>query len=139
MSNNRGLLLMDEINDLLPLDINYIPEFILKNKEKVPNETTKKALQELKECLKGRKESKAVEFEDDFLNVFLIRNNYNVKEAFRMVLCYLDLRKKHGYLYKRIEVDFTAIPSGQFVTVLPHRHADGSAIVLFEIGKFSIT
>ncbi|KAF8778459.1 clavesin-2-like [Argiope bruennichi] len=137
MSNSHGLLAIERTKDLLPLDIKYVPELFLKNIQKVPNEISKNALQELKECLKGRKESKAVEFENDFLNVFLQRNNYNVKEAFRMILCYLDLRKKHSYLYQRIEIDFTTIPSGQYAALLPHRHPDGSAILLYELGKWN--
>ncbi|GBN68329.1 hypothetical protein AVEN_211008-1 [Araneus ventricosus] len=131
-----------EENETYPLDFNHIPASIRRKHEKVLHQAYKddqKYLKELKGMLKGHEESKDVEFEDDFLNVYLLRNNYNVKEAFRMVLCYLDLRKKHSYLYKRIEVDFTVIPSGQYVTVLPHRHPDFSVIVLFELGKFSIT
>ncbi|CAL1298553.1 unnamed protein product [Larinioides sclopetarius] len=133
ISNNN------EENVIYPLKINHIPASIRRKYEKFLHEIYKddqKYQKELKKMLRSQEESNNVEFKDDFLRIFLLKNNYSVQDAFRMVLYFLDLRNKHSYFFKKIEVDFTTIPSGQFVTVLPQRHPDGTAIVLAELGKW---
>ncbi|GFV71212.1 CRAL-TRIO domain-containing protein [Trichonephila clavipes] len=79
--------------------------------------------------------SKGIEFEDDFLLVYLLYNKFNADGASAGIRHLLNLRKNHSYFFHSIPFDFTTIPSGQFITVLPYRRSDGSVTVLFEYGK----
>ncbi|GFQ80704.1 CRAL-TRIO domain-containing protein [Trichonephila clavata] len=79
--------------------------------------------------------SKGIDFEDDFLLVYLLYHKFNADGAFDSIRHFLNLKKNHSYLFHNIQFDFTAIPSCQFITVLPYRRSDGSVTVIFEYGK----
>ncbi|GIX92049.1 CRAL-TRIO domain-containing protein [Caerostris extrusa] len=94
-----------------------------------------KRFQELKDLLDGQKLSKGIDFEDDFLNLFLMHSKYRVDRAFSCLRHYLNLRKNHSYLFRKIDFDFTRNQSCQFATVLPYRCQDGSVTVLCEFAN----
>ncbi|GFY45040.1 CRAL-TRIO domain-containing protein [Trichonephila inaurata madagascariensis] len=131
----------ENVNDttkVLPLQINYIPEFISKMAEEEFNdspENRRKGLEELKELLNEDKMTKGIEFEDDFLLVYLLHNKFNADGALAGIRHLLNLRINHSYLFRSIPFDFTTIPAAQFITVLPYRRSDGSVTVLLEFGK----
>ncbi|XP_055946035.1 uncharacterized protein LOC129976463 isoform X2 [Argiope bruennichi] len=133
---------MDETGDenYLPLDINYLPEHILKNRERNANKTTEEkesSMQELKKLLKGNKLSKDIEFVDDFLQAYLIFTKYEEKKAFNRLRSYLNLRTNHSYIFQSVPFDIASHPSCRFATFLPRRLPNGSIIVLLEPGNWN--
>ncbi|GIY30300.1 CRAL-TRIO domain-containing protein [Caerostris darwini] len=125
-------------DELLPLELNYMPEFVLRKKEEELNGIhvdKQKCLRELKDLLDGHKLSRGIDFEDDFLQVYLMHSKYRADRAFSFIRNYLNLRKNHGYFFQKVDFDFTIIPDCQFATVLPYRCQDGSVTVLCELGK----
>ncbi|GIY80162.1 CRAL-TRIO domain-containing protein [Caerostris darwini] len=123
-------------DELLPFELNHMPEFILRKKEEELNGIDKqKCLQELKDLLDGHKLSRGIDFEDDFLHLYLLHSKYRVDRAFSFIRNYLNLRKNHSYFFRKLDFDFTLNPACQFATVLPYRSQDGSVTVLCELGK----
>ncbi|GIY17706.1 CRAL-TRIO domain-containing protein [Caerostris extrusa] len=123
-------------DELLPLELNYMPECVLKKKEVEFNgiqADKQKCLQELKYLLDGQKMSTGIDFEDDFLHLYLMHSKYRVNRAFSFIRNYLNLRKNHSYFFRKVDFDFTIIPACQFATVLPYRCQDGSVTVLCEL------
>ncbi|GBN53500.1 hypothetical protein AVEN_83326-1 [Araneus ventricosus] len=126
-------------NETYPLVIRHIPESMHTKYERhfrQADENDQKYLQELKEMLQGNKLSTDIEFEDDFLKVYLVSNNYKIDKAFSKIQNFLHLRINHSYFFHNINFDFTQNPAYRFITILPLRRMDGSVSVLCEIAKW---
>ncbi|GIX90108.1 CRAL-TRIO domain-containing protein [Caerostris darwini] len=125
--------------DVLPLDIRFVPDFLRKKLEEDVHEkpeNRQKCLSQLKERLLDHKITKDVDFEDDFLLSILRHHEYKIEKAKANVLTYFSLRKNHSYFFTSIKHNFLKIPSSQTITLLPNRHPDGAAVVLFQLGKW---
>ncbi|GIY15686.1 CRAL-TRIO domain-containing protein [Caerostris darwini] len=138
MTHFTDVPIQKQEDELLPFELNYMPEFVLRKKESELNAMhadKQKCLLQLKDLLDGQKLSKGIDFEDDFLNLFLMHSKFRVDRAFSCIRHYLNLRKNHSYLFRKIDFDFTKNLSCRFATVLPYRCQDGSVTVLCEFGK----
>ncbi|GIY14284.1 uncharacterized protein CDAR_503471 [Caerostris darwini] len=136
MENCTDAPIHKQEDELLPFELNYMPEFVLRKKEnelECIHADKQKCLQELKELLDGQRLSKGIDFEDDFLHLYLMHSKYRVDKAFSFIQNYLNLRMNHSYMFRKIDFDFTINPACQFATVLPYRCQDGSATVVYEL------
>ncbi|GBO29092.1 hypothetical protein AVEN_265933-1, partial [Araneus ventricosus] len=84
----------------------------------------------------GNESFRDIEFEDDFLRLFISSNDYKIDQAFLKIQNFLNLRIDHNYFFHNVTFDFTQNPAYRFVTLLPHRRKDGSATILFELAKW---
>ncbi|GBN69494.1 hypothetical protein AVEN_66013-1 [Araneus ventricosus] len=126
-----------EENETYPIDIRHIPASIRRKHEKAIPQAydDQKYLKEVKEMLKGNESYRDIEFEDDFLRLFITSNDYKIDQAFSKIQNFLNLRIDHNYFFHNVTFDFTQNPAYRFVTLLPHRRKDGSATILFELGQ----
>ncbi|KAF8778451.1 Alpha-tocopherol transfer protein-like [Argiope bruennichi] len=127
---------IEDVDDY-PLDIRYIPAPIQEKYHEIFPQDDWKYLALLKEMLQEEEISRGIEFEDDFLRLYLICNNYKIDRAFSMILNCLHLRKNHDYLFRNISFDFTQHPAYKFINVLPQRRKDGSVTVVFKVAKWN--
>ncbi|KAF8778460.1 Alpha-tocopherol transfer protein-like [Argiope bruennichi] len=81
--------------------------------------------------------SRGIKFEEDFLRAYLISTNYEIDIAFWKILNFLRLRENHEYFFRNVSFDFTQYEDYRFVSKLPHRLKDGSATVVFQLGKWN--
>ncbi|GBO04942.1 hypothetical protein AVEN_9480-1 [Araneus ventricosus] len=141
MENSTATSEHSHDDDVLPLEIDYIPECVrIKEDEELymsPEEKSNRLL-ELIKLLEGNKSSKGIVFQQDLLQRFLIHSRYDVNKAFSRVRNYLTLFKNHNYFFQSIKFDFTVHPSSKFITMLPHRCSDGSITLLYEMGKLRL-
>ncbi|GBN80690.1 hypothetical protein AVEN_98462-1 [Araneus ventricosus] len=127
----------NEDKSTLPLEINYIPDYIYEKYKENSNcfhENKDSYMQELKKLLQDDKLSENIDFEEDFLQLYLMQCKNDATKAFSKIRNYLKLRRDYTFFYQGVKFDFTSHPSCQVMTPLPHRLSDGSVIFLFEIG-----
>ncbi|GBN09588.1 Retinaldehyde-binding protein 1 [Araneus ventricosus] len=88
--------------------------------------------------LENNKITTGIEFEDDFLRLFLRHTKYNSSKAFPYVRHFVNFRRNYGSLFTSIpDENFATNSSTKISSVLPYRSADGCAIILSEIGKWN--
>ncbi|CAL1273830.1 unnamed protein product [Larinioides sclopetarius] len=124
--------------EIYPMDITYIPASIRRKHEmSLPQAyDDQKYLNELKEMLQDNELSRDIRFEDDFLRSYITSNDYKMDHAFSKIQNLLKLRINHNYFFHNLSFDFTQYPAYRFITILPYRQKDGSAILLFELAKW---
>ncbi|CAL1273835.1 unnamed protein product [Larinioides sclopetarius] len=127
-----------EENETYPIDIRYIPSSIRRKQENEQDQAydDQKYLNKLKERLQDSESTQNIEFEDDFLRLFITSNDYKIDLAISKIQNFLNLRIDHYYFFHNLSFDFTQSPAYRFLTILPHRRKDGSVTVLFEIAKW---
>ncbi|GIY98249.1 alpha-tocopherol transfer protein-like [Caerostris extrusa] len=129
-----------ETGEILPLDVNYLPEKFLVECENNCNETPEnkiKGLNEIKKLLEADKVTKGIQFEDDFLRQYLRHTKYEAAPAFGKLRNFTHLRTNYNYLYLGVHTEYTVIPSTKYSTVLPQRCPDGSLLFLLQLGKWN--
>ncbi|XP_055943730.1 alpha-tocopherol transfer protein-like [Argiope bruennichi] len=125
--------------ELLPFEIGYMPEFVLKKAEEELNETAEskiKGIQELRSLLRKNSETKEVLLHDDVLVAYLRRSKYRVNGAHQQIQNFIRLRKKKDNLANGIPDAFLDLPSSKFLALLPMRCQDGCLLAFIRWGKW---
>ncbi|GFT84665.1 clavesin-1 [Nephila pilipes] len=145
-NKNKSMFIRDPATatigeEILPFEIDYVPEFFQRKAEvelfDTP-ETRVQGLQQIKELAKNDKHTKHLEFADDFLLQYLRARKYNVTKAFSQVKALVQLRKKHPNMFVDFSYDQTVKTiSKKIITILPWRCQDGCAIILVELDNWN--
>ncbi|GFY69695.1 alpha-tocopherol transfer protein-like [Trichonephila inaurata madagascariensis] len=118
--------------DILPFRMGYLPERFQEKLPIITKETPENkitGLQMLKELIKNDKDFDDIEFDDDFLRLFLRCEEYNIKFSFGRLKNVLNLKKDHPYMFENQLYENTSISfTKNIVTLLPYRCPDGCAI-----------
>ncbi|GIY60517.1 alpha-tocopherol transfer protein [Caerostris darwini] len=133
-------MLSNESEEILPFEMDRIPEFVLRKCEVELTETPEKklrAVQEVRELLRQNWETSDIDFHDDFIVQFLRRNKYDVRRSCKNIQNFVVLRKEQSEMFRNIEDEyFSSKSSTEFIRLLPKRCPEGCAITLFQLGKW---
>ncbi|XP_055943919.1 retinaldehyde-binding protein 1-like [Argiope bruennichi] len=131
---------MPDEREVLPFQMKFFPEFVLQKAIKELNETPDRKIEGrdiLKKLLSTHKLTCDINFDDDYLTLFLRHSKYNANKAFIQIQNYIRLREKYKTLFESVPDEyFFTIPSTMFGTILPYRSPDGCTMVLCELGKW---
>ncbi|XP_055943918.1 alpha-tocopherol transfer protein-like [Argiope bruennichi] len=124
-----------------PYHMDHLPDSFQQRALKEFNETPETRqveLKKLKDLLSADKFAAHIEFEEDFLQLFLRYRKYDSSKAFQAVRNFLSFRNTYSSIFQTIpDVHFKDNPSTRFTTVLPYRCPDGCAVVLHELRKWN--
>ncbi|KAF8778848.1 Alpha-tocopherol transfer protein-like [Argiope bruennichi] len=136
-------IMSKEMNDqkCYPFHMDYLPEICYQKALEELNETPETRVEELtklKGLLSADKFTAGIEFEEDFLQLFLRYRKYNSSQAFQAVRKFVHFRRNFSSIFQSIpNAYFKENPSTKFISVLPNRCPDGCAVVLVELGKWN--
>ncbi|XP_055943738.1 retinaldehyde-binding protein 1-like [Argiope bruennichi] len=123
-----------------PFEMTHLPECFLEKAKKELNEVPEQRTEELrkfKEMLSTDKTFTGIDFEDDFLWLFLRHAKHDASRALPHLRNLIKLRRNYSSLFQSIEDDlFNSSPSTQCFSILPKRTPDGCAVILIELGKW---
>ncbi|GIY21465.1 clavesin-1 [Caerostris darwini] len=126
--------------EILPFEIETVPEYFLKKAEVELHDTPDRraqGLREIKELAKNDKHTKNIEFDDDFLLQYLRVRKYNVARAFTQLKALVALKKKHPLMFTNFSYDKTVKTIfDKTMSILPWRCQDGCAILLIELDNW---
>ncbi|GFY57481.1 retinaldehyde-binding protein 1, partial [Trichonephila inaurata madagascariensis] len=127
--------------EILPFEIDQLPEFFEKKAEVELRDNPERRLQglrQIKELAKNDKHTKHIEFDDDFLLQYLRARKYNVAKAFSQVKAFVHLKKKNPQMFTDFSYDQTVkLITKKVVTILPWRCQDGCTIILVELDNWN--
>ncbi|XP_055943720.1 clavesin-2-like isoform X2 [Argiope bruennichi] len=138
---SSGALKLQE-KELLPFEIDYLPEFAAKKCQEELNETPErkiKGIQELRALLQRNPKTSALEFHDDFLVAYLRRNKYRTKDALQQILKSQQLVEAESDLFRGVPEEYLDSPAFKNFYPLPVRCQDGCGLIYFGIGKWDPT
>ncbi|GIY17215.1 retinaldehyde-binding protein 1 [Caerostris darwini] len=127
--------------EILPFELENVPEFFQKKAEVELHDTPEKraqGLRQIKEFAKNDKHTKNVEYDDDFLLQYLRARKYNVAKAFSQLKGLSILKKKNPGIFTDLSYDKTVNTiNKKIMTILPWRCQDGCTIVLVELDNWN--
>ncbi|CAL1293366.1 unnamed protein product [Larinioides sclopetarius] len=124
-----------------PIHMNFLPDIFRKKAVKELHETPEKSkeLDKLKHLLSNDKTTAGIDFEEDFIRLFLRHNKYDVSKAFPYVRNFVNFRRNYSNLFINIpDEHFATKASTRFISVLPYRCPDGCTLILIELGKWNL-
>ncbi|KAF8778892.1 retinaldehyde-binding protein 1-like isoform X2 [Argiope bruennichi] len=123
-----------------PLEMSHLPECFLEKAKKELNEVPEQRTEELrkfKEMLSTDKTFAGIDFEDDFLWLFLRHAKHDSSRALTHLRNLIKFRRNYSHLFQSIEDGFFhSSPSTQCFSILPKRTSDGCSVILIEVGKW---
>ncbi|KAF8778360.1 Alpha-tocopherol transfer protein-like [Argiope bruennichi] len=132
-----------EIHDqkCYPYHVDHLPTSFYQKALEELNESAEAReieLNKLKDLLSADKFTAGIEFEEDFLHLFLRYRKYNSSQAFQALKKFVNFRRNFSSIFQSVpEVYSKETPSTKFMSILPYRCPDGCVIVLCELGKWS--
>ncbi|XP_055944000.1 alpha-tocopherol transfer protein-like isoform X2 [Argiope bruennichi] len=136
-------IMSKKINDqkCYPYHMDHLPKSFYQKALEELNESAEAReieLNKLKELLSADKITAGIEFEEDFLHLFLRYRKYNSSQAFQALKKFVSFRRNFSSIFQSVpEVYCKETPSTKFMSILPYRCPDGCAIVLCELGKWN--
>ncbi|CAL1278041.1 unnamed protein product [Larinioides sclopetarius] len=123
-----------------PFEMDYLPDFFLEKTKKelneVPEQRTEK-LRKFKEMLLTDKVLADIDFEDDFLWLFLRHTKHDASKALPFLRNFYLFRRNYSSLFQSVSDElFSTSPATKVFSVLPNRTPDGCAVILIELGKW---
>ncbi|GBN27731.1 Alpha-tocopherol transfer protein-like [Araneus ventricosus] len=126
--------------EVLPFSMGYLPESFQQKSFNELNDTPQnriEGLQEIKKLMKAEEIFGDMEFDDEYLVMFLRCQSYDVKAAFERLKNMLSLKKSHMFMfthqkYENIEICFIK----NIVRFLPYRCPDGCAAMLINVDNW---
>ncbi|KAF8778722.1 alpha-tocopherol transfer protein-like [Argiope bruennichi] len=126
--------------EILPFEIDTIPEYFLKKAEAELGESTEKKMQglrEIRELAQNDKHTRNYEFDDDFLIQYLRARKYNATRAFTQLKALVQLKKKNPQIFTDFNFEKTSKTiNDKTITLLPWRCQDGCAILLIQLDNW---
>ncbi|KAF8778036.1 Clavesin-2 like protein [Argiope bruennichi] len=127
--------------EILPFYMGYLPDRYQQKSFTELNDTPQNrtnGLQRIKELMKAEKIFEDQDFDDEYLEMFLRCQSYNVMDAFERLKNCLSLKKSHMFMfthqkYENIEICFTK----SIVRFLPYRCADGCVVMLINVDNWN--
>ncbi|GIY21466.1 hypothetical protein CDAR_184551 [Caerostris darwini] len=137
---NRDLATAKIGEEILPFEIETVPEYFRKKAEVELHDTPDRraqGLREIKELLNNDEHTKNIEFDDDFLLQYLRVRKYDAARAFTQLKALVALKKKHPLMFTNFSCDITAKAAyHKIISMLPWRCQDGCAILLIEFDNW---
>lgn len=132
---------MPSDTELLPLELGYLPERFAHKATNELNETSENiriSLRLMKELVKKDKATANMNFEDQFLLLFLRAKKYNVHKAINHLKTLLTFKRKHPLIFEDIKYEVLVEAIDQkIVNFLPYRCSDGCAILLVQLDNWN--
>ncbi|GIY80613.1 hypothetical protein CEXT_702291 [Caerostris extrusa] len=127
--------------EILPFEIETVPEYFLKKAEVELHDTPDRRAQglwEIKELVKVNDEhTKDIEFDDDFLLQYLRVRKYNVARAFTQLKAFVAGKKKYPLMFTNFKYDkIVKATNDKVISMLPWRCQDGCVILLIELDNW---
>ncbi|CAL1273850.1 unnamed protein product [Larinioides sclopetarius] len=126
--------------EILPFELESVPEYFLRKAESELGETSEKMMQclrQIKEMANRDKHTRNFEFDDDFLVQYLRARKYNVPIAFSQLKALVQLKKKNPQIFTDFSYEKTLYTiRKKFITMLPWRCQDGCAILLVQLDNW---
>ncbi|GBO14924.1 hypothetical protein AVEN_78997-1 [Araneus ventricosus] len=127
-------------NKFYPFEMDYLPECFREKAAKELNEVPEQRTEELrtfKEMLSTNKVFAGIDFEDDFLWLFLRHTKHNASKTLPYLRNFIQFRRNYSWLFQSVSDDlFNTSPATKCFSILPKRTPDGCAVLLIELGKW---
>lgn len=127
-------------NQLLPFEMGYLPKEFEEKAISEFNETSEnkiRGLKEIRERVEHDISMTGIEFDDEFLIIFLRYAKYDVTEAFSRLKNVIKLKKDHEPMFsgQRFDVIMKTV-TDKIMIYLPYRCPDGCGIIYINLDNW---
>ncbi|CAL1268612.1 unnamed protein product [Larinioides sclopetarius] len=131
---------MSTEKEVLPFSMGYLPESFQQKSFNKMNDTPQnriEGLQMIRELMEAEEIFRDLEFDDEYLVMFLRSQSYNVKTAFERLKNFLNMKNSHMFMfthqkYENLKICFTK----NIIKYLPYRCPDGCAVIVINIDNW---
>ncbi|GFT52064.1 alpha-tocopherol transfer protein-like [Nephila pilipes] len=137
----QSLNVTSENTDVLPFEMEYLPDYMFKKCEAELKETLEKEkkLLAFRNILEDDVITSGINFKEDFLIQYLRHSKYDINKALKHLRNYVNVRRKKSYMFESFTDKYLSeLLSTNFINIVPKRSPDGCAISILQLDKWNM-